>query len=161
MLGNESLEIESRWTCWALGLLRIVTALLFLEHGTGKLFGYPMTSMAFPPDWSMFWMAGWVEVVGSLMLLVGLFTRPVAFLLAGEMAIAYWFIHAPQSPFPMINHGEGAILFCFIFLLFVATGSGAWSVDEEMRKRRSDVEGYAAPGGERQYSDDEFGGGPV
>ena len=94
-----------------------------------------MSSMAFPPPWTLFWMAGWLELIGSLLLLVGLFTRPVAFLLAGEMAIAYWMIHAPVSFFPIINRGETAILFCFIFLLFVATGPGTWSVDEKLLER--------------------------
>jgi putative oxidoreductase len=75
-----------------------------------------------------------------LLLLVGLFTRPAAFVLAGEMAIAYWMIHAPESVFPIINRGESAILFCFIFLLFTATGPGAWSIDEWLLKRRDERE---------------------
>jgi putative oxidoreductase len=136
MFGNEPLRVDSHWVAKALSVLRIVTALLFLEHGTGKLLGFPMTSMAFPPPWTLFWMAGLLELGGSLLLLVGLFTRPVAFLLAGEMAIAYWMIHAPKSPFPMVSGGEAAILFCFIFLLFVATGPGEWSADEALLKRR-------------------------
>ncbi len=135
MFGNEPFRADSRLIAKALSVLRIVTALLFLEHGTGKLLGFPMSSMAFPPPWTLFWMAGVLELVGSLLLLIGLFTRPVAFLLAGEMAIAYWMIHAPQSFFPIINRGEAAILFCFIFLLFVATGPGTWSADEELLKR--------------------------
>jgi putative oxidoreductase len=136
MFGNEPLRADSRLIAKALAVLRIVTALLFLQHGTGKIFGFPMSSMAFPPPWTLFWMAGCLELIGSLLLLVGLFTRPVAFLLAGEMAIAYWLIHAPESFFPLINRGETAILFCFIFLLFVATGPGTWSVDDELLKRR-------------------------
>lgn len=143
MFGNEPLRFDSLWTGRALSALRIVTALLFLEHGTGKLLGFPMTSMAFPPPWTLFWMAGVLELFGSLFLLVGLFTRPVAFLLAGEMAIAYWLIHAPRSPFPIINQGEDAILFCFIFLLFVATGPGFLSVDEWLLKRRDAVGPHA------------------
>jgi putative oxidoreductase len=135
MFGNEPFRPDSRWIAKALAVLRIVTALLFLQHGTGKILGLPMSSMAFPPPWTLFWMAGWLELIGSLMLLVGLFTRPVAFLLAGEMAIAYWMIHAPVSFFPIINRGETAILFCFIFLLFVATGPGTWSVDEKLLER--------------------------
>lgn len=135
MFGNEPLRFDSLWTGRALSALRIVTALLFLEHGTGKLLGFPMTSMAFPPPWTLFWMAGLLELIGSVLLLIGFLTRPVAFLLAGEMAIAYWLIHAPQSPFPIINHGEGAILYCFIFLLFVATGPGLLSIDEWLLKR--------------------------
>ena len=145
MFGNEPLRADSQWIARALAGLRIVTALLFLEHGTGKLLGFPMSSMAFPPPWTLFWVAGWIELVGSLLLLVGLFTRPTAFLLAGEMAIAYWLIHAPESVFPIINRGETAILFCFIFLLFFATGPGAWSVDEWLLKRRDErgpSEGY-------------------
>ena len=85
-------------------------------------------------------MAGWLELIGSLLLLVGLFTRPAAFLLAGEMAIAYWMIHAPQSFFPIINRGETAILFCFIFLLFVPPARATWSVDDELLKRRDERE---------------------
>ena len=136
MFGNEPLRFDSLWTGRALSALRLVTAGLYLEHGTGKILGFPMTSMAFPRPWTLFWMAGLHELFGSLLLLVGLFTRPVAFLLAGEMAIAYWLIHAPQSPFPMVNSGEAAVLFCFIFLLFVATGPGTLSVDEWLLSRR-------------------------
>jgi putative oxidoreductase len=136
VFGNEPFRADSRLIAKALAALRIVTALLFLQHGTGKILGFPMSSMAFPPPWTLFWVAGWLELIGALLLLIGLFTRPAAFLLAGEMAIAYWMIHAPESFFPIINRGETAILFCFIFLLFVATGPGAWSVDDEMLKRR-------------------------
>lgn len=140
MFGNEPLRFDSHWAEKALAGLRIVTALLFLEHGTGKLLGIPMSSMAFPPPWTLFWVAGVIEMIGSLLLLVGLFTRAAAFVLAGEMAIAYWMIHAPESVFPVINRGESAILFCFIFLLFTATGPGAWSVDEWLLKRRDERE---------------------
>ncbi|MFL6733267.1 MAG: DoxX family protein [Sphingomicrobium sp.] len=142
MFGNEPFHTNMRLTHKILGLLRMVTALLYLEHGTGKILGFSHSSMAFPPAWSLFWVAGWIEMVGSILLIIGLFTRPVAFLLAGEMAIAYWIIHAPNSVFPMINHGETAILFCFIFLLFAATGPGSWSVDEAIATRRKDPEGY-------------------
>ncbi len=161
MFGNEPLRPDSRLIAKALALLRIVTGILFLAHGTGKIFGFPMSSMAFPPPWTLFWVAGWLELIGSVLLIVGLFTRPVAFVLAGEMAIAYWLIHAPESLFPIINRGETAILFCFIFLLFVATGPGTWSADEELLKRHDNDEagvgGYAAPGGERQYRPEDFG----
>ena len=161
MFGNEPLRADGQSIARSLAVLRIVTALLFLEHGTGKIFGFPMSSMAFPPPWTLFWVAGWIEVIGSLLLLFGLFTRPAAFVLAGEMAIAYWMIHAPESVFPIINRGETAILFCFIFLLFVATGPGTWSVDQAMQRRREEgepgVEGYAGLGGERQYRPEDFG----
>ena len=149
---------DDRWMCHAIGLLRIVTGLLFLQHGTAKIFGFPwVSSMAYPQSGSLLWAAGWVEVVGSVLLIAGLFTRPVAFILAGEMAVAYWMIHAPQSFYPMINDGEKAILFCFIFLLFIATGAGKWSIDAITARNRTGVEGYAAPGGERQYNPEDFG----
>ena len=162
MFGNEPLRADSRVIAKALALLRIVTGLLFLQHGTGKILGFPMSSMAFPPPWTLFWVAGWLELIGAVLLVIGLFTRPVAFLLAGEMAIAYWLIHAPESFFPIINRGETAILFCFIFLLFVATGPGTWSADDELLKRHDNddepgVHGYVAPGGERQYRPEDFG----
>src|SRR6186997_3184547 len=89
-----------RWRPQFLSILRIVTALLFLIHGTSKILGFPHTSMSFPPPWTLFWIAGVLELVGGLMLLVGFLSRPIAFLLAGEMAIAYWMIHAPVSFFP-------------------------------------------------------------
>ena len=151
---------DDRWMCHAIGLLRIVTGLLFLQHGTAKIFGFPwVSSMAYPQSGSLLWAAGWMEVVGSVLLIAGLFTRPVAFILAGEMAVAYWMIHAQQSFYPMINEGEKAILFCFIFLLFAAAGPGKWSIDGWLRREDEDpdVEGYAAPGGERQYRPEDFG----
>ena len=135
MFGNEPFRADSRLTNKALALLRIVTALLFLQHGMTKILSWPVSSASDPREWSLLWVAGMLELFGSLFLLVGLFTRWVAFVLAGEMAIAYWMVHAPRGPFPMLNDGEGAILFCFIFLLFVATGAGTWSVDEQLLNR--------------------------
>ena len=151
-------SITDKFTGQALSLLRIVTALLFLEHGTSKIFSFPLTQMSGPSMWSIYWIAGILEIVGSLLLLVGLLTRPVALLLAGEMAIGYFMIHAPQSLYPVVNHGDAAILFCFIFLLFAATGPGPWSV-EAMRGEDDEpgVEGYSAPGGERTYREEDFG----
>ena len=122
-------------------MLRIVTALLFLQHGMTKILSWPLSSASDPREWSLLWVAGWLELIGGLLLIVGLFTRPVAFVLAGEMAVAYWMVHAPRGPFPMLNDGEGAILFCFIFLLFVATGPGKWSVDNELLRRHDLAEG--------------------
>lgn len=121
-------KLEGRWAGEALSLLRIVAALLFLQHGTGKLFDFPPIGMH-PPAMSLYWIAGVIEIIGSLLLIAGLASRPVAFLLSGEMAIAYWMVHAPQSTFPTLNHGESAILFCFIFLLIAAAGPGPWSLD--------------------------------
>ena len=151
MFGNEPWRTSRLWTYRAIGLLRIVTALLFLEHGTAKLLGFPETTVPQPAPWSTLWVAGMFELVGGLLLLVGFLTRPIALLLAGEMAVAYWMVHAPQSPFPIVNMGEAAILFCFIFLLLVATGAGRWSIDGILAKGRSHIEGYEAPGGERIY----------
>jgi putative oxidoreductase len=111
-----------------LAILRIVTALLFLAHGTAKLLGFPETGMS-PPLFSIFGLAGILEIVGGILLILGLFTRPVAFILAGEMAVAYFMAHAPESFFPIINRGESAILFCFVFLYLVFAGAGAWSLD--------------------------------
>lgn len=124
-------SFETRLSAYSpqfLGILRIVAALLFIAHGTSKLLGFPDTGMS-PPLFSLFGLAGVLEIVGGLLLLVGLFTRPVAFVLAGEMAVAYFMAHAPHSFFPIVNKGESAILFCFIFLYLVLAGSGAWSLD--------------------------------
>jgi putative oxidoreductase len=118
------------WRPRALAVLRIVTAYLFMTHGTAKLFGVPHQAMFDGLQLvSLVGVAGTLEVAGGLLLLVGLFTRPVAFLLAGEMAVAYWMFHAPRSFFPVLNGGDAAILYCFVFLLLVFTGPGAWSID--------------------------------
>jgi putative oxidoreductase len=109
-------------------LLRIVTSLLFIEHGSMKLLGFPASPMPRPPLASLMGVAGCLELGGGLLVLLGLFTRPVAFLLSGEMALAYWMAHAPQGPFPTLNMGEPAILFCFIFLYLAAAGSGPWAL---------------------------------
>src|SRR6516165_7287178 len=115
------------WTPRALSVLRIVTGLLFLEHGTGKLLGFPPSDHAAPALFSLMGVQGLLELVGSFLILIGLFTRPVAFILAGDMAVAYFMAHAPKSFFPTINGGQLAILFCFVFLylVFQAVGSGA------------------------------------
>ena len=155
MHGIQTDDFSEQWAPYAVAALRIVTALLFLEHGTAKLLGFPETPMANPDIWSMPWIAGWFEIIGGTLLLLGGWTRWVAVLLAGEMAVAYWFYHAPQSPFPLVNQGEAAILFCFIFLMLAFVGPGKWSIDEYRARNRSDVWGYAAPGGERPGLDDE------
>lgn len=153
MYGPEIDEFSERWAPHAVGLLRIVTALLFIEHGTAKLLGFPATEMAQPPMWSLFWVAGCFELIGGILLLLGLWTRWVGLLLAAEMAVAYWYVHAPQSPFPLVNHGESAILFCFIFILLAVLGAGEWSIDKILARNSSHIEGYEAPGGERTYED--------
>ena len=123
--------LEGRYAPQALSLLRIVAALIFLLHGSSKILGFPATEMGAPPVGSLFW-------IGGLLLLVGLFSRPVAFILSGEMAVAYWMVHAPQSTFPMINGGDAAILYCFVFLLIAAASPGPWSIDASLRRRRTE-----------------------
>lgn len=114
----------------ALAVLRIVAALLFLLHGTQKLFGFPAAEFA-PPVFSIFWFAGLIEIVTGLLMIVGFLTRPAAFVASGTMAVAYWMAHAPASLYPTNNGGDAAILFCFVFLYLVFAGPGAWSVDKK------------------------------
>lgn len=116
----------------ALSLLRIVTAFLFIQHGTAKLLHMPHVAMfdGLAPL-SLFGFAGMLEIVGGLLVLLGWFTRPAAFILSGEMAVAYFMAHVPMGNFlsPILNEGESAVLFCFIFLFISAAGGGAWGVD--------------------------------
>lgn len=123
----------AEWRPRVLSILRIVAAVLFFEHGTQKIFGVPEAAHS-PEFLSLSWVAGMMEIIGGALLAIGAFTRPVAFLLSGEMAVAYWMAHAPKSVFPALNGGDGAILFCFIFLYLVFAGGGAWSVDALRRK---------------------------
>jgi putative oxidoreductase len=112
------------------GLLRIVTALLFMEHGLAKLFHFPVPQPGAPdPLPALLVAAAWIEVIGGALIAVGLFTRLAAFICAGEMAIGYFMFHFPQGFWPIVNMGEAAILYCFVFLYFAAAGPGAWSVD--------------------------------
>lgn len=124
-----NIGLPAEWAPRLLSILRIVSALIFMEHGTQKLLGFPASQMPPPEAGSLLWFGGALELVGGFLLLIGLFTRPVAFLLAGEMAAAYWMFHAPQSSFPAVNGGDAAILYCFVFLYLAASGSGPWSVD--------------------------------
>jgi len=125
----------SNWSPWLLGILRIVAAVLFVEHGTSKLFGFPPFPMGEVQLFSLLGLAGILEFVGGALLLIGFFTRPAAFILAGEMAIGYFMAHAPRDIFPANNGGDAAILFCFLFLYLSAAGPGAWSVDGTDRER--------------------------
>jgi len=125
------MNIESLRTVWTprmLSVLRIVAALLFFEHGTQKILGFPPTEQT-PALLSMYGIAGLLELIGGALLIIGLFTRPVAFLLSGQMAFAYWIGHAPKSLYPILNGGDAAILFCFIFLYLALAGAGPWSLD--------------------------------
>jgi len=120
------------WVPRAQGLLRIVVAFLFLQHGTAKLFHVPHVAMFDNLQvMSLFGVAGILELVGGALVLIGLFTRPAAFILSGEMAFAYFMAHATQGHVltPMLNQGESAVLFCFVFLFFAAAGAGAWGID--------------------------------
>ena len=121
-------ERLSAYRPYGLAALRIITALLFIEHGTMKLFGFPASQMSgsLPP---LMLFAALLELIGGLLILVGLLTRPVAFLLAGEMAVAYFMAHAPSSFYPAVNQGDAAILFCFVFLYLFLSGPGALAVD--------------------------------
>ncbi|HVI29237.1 DoxX family protein [Hansschlegelia sp.] len=117
----------TRWAPHVLSILRIMAALLFIAHGTMKLIGFPA---AYPnPLTALSATAGVLEMFGGFLLAIGLFTRPVAFLLSGQMAVAYFMAHAPKSFYPALNGGDAAILFCFIFLYLVFAGPGPWSVD--------------------------------
>lgn len=119
---------------YMLSVLRIVAALLFLEHGLEKLIGFPVPGPAMTP---LVWVQGGIETIGGLLLLFGAFTRPVAFILSGNMAVAYFMAHFPKSFFPAVNGGDAAVLYCFVFLFIFFAGGGPWSFDEFLFKRRS------------------------
>lgn len=123
-----------------LSLLRIVTGLLFLEHGTQKFLSFPAGQMA-GAGWALSnpgHYAGIIELTCGALVALGLFTRPAAFLASGTMAVAYWMAHAPQGPFPVNNMGDAAILYCFVFLYLVFAGPGPWSIDARMRGTTED-----------------------
>ena len=122
---------------YLLSILRIVAALMFITFGTMKLFAFPM---GMPPDggtaklMTQTGIGGILEFFGGFLILIGWFTRPVAFILAGEMAVAYFQFHHPISTWPIINNGVSAVLYCFVFLYFSAAGAGRWSVDAIRKK---------------------------
>ncbi|MGG7517560.1 DoxX family protein [Allorhizobium undicola] len=122
---------SGRLTSWSpvvLSVLRIIAALLLLEHGTAKLLGFPVSQMN-PAMFSLSWIAGVIELVTGVLLVIGLFTRPAAFLASGLCAFAYFIGHAPKNFFPVNNGGDAAILFCFVFLYIFIAGGGSLSVD--------------------------------
>jgi putative oxidoreductase len=122
-------SVIETWAPRALSILRIVAALIFMAHGTQKLIGFPAPpSGNFPPMMSLPWIAAIVEVVGGLMLALGVFVRPAAFIMSGTMAVAYWMAHAPRSAFPVNNGGDAAILYCFLFLYIFVAGGGSWTL---------------------------------
>ncbi len=131
--------IGTKWSAWApqlLSLLRIVAAFMFITPGTMKLFGWPaaMPGGGTVPLLSQMGIGATMEIVGGGLLLLGLFTRPVAFILSGEMAVAYFQFHAPRSFWPVVNEGQPAVLYCFIWLYLSAAGGGPWSLDALRRK---------------------------
>lgn len=131
-------SFHHKWAPRLLSVLRIVTALLFMQHGAQKLFGLlTVQPGATPPLLSMMGVAGVLEFFGGLLILLGLFTRPVAFLLSGEMAVAYFMAHAPQGFWPVLNRGELAALYSFVFLYLAVAGGGPWSVDHLWRRGRA------------------------
>lgn len=127
----------SRYEPQLLGLLRIVAGLLFLAHGLVKLFGFPPDAQpGVQPLTTLLGIGGVLELVLGTLIAIGLFTRPAAFVAAGEMAVAYWMFHAPRSFYPVVNEGDAAILYCFLFLYLVARGPGAFSVEGARAGRR-------------------------
>ncbi len=126
--------LGERWAPRLLSILRIIAALIFIEHGTQKFFGFPAEpANGYPAFLTLIWWQGLIEVLGGILLLLGLFTRFTAFILAGDMAVAYWMVHAPKSLYPALNGGDAAILYCFVFLYIAAAGGGAWSLDGALR----------------------------
>ena len=133
-------ETGTDWlhTVWAprvLSIVRIVCGLIFMEHGTQKWLGFPPSGKPTPELFSLSGFGGMLELVGGALLVFGLFTRPVAFILSGEMAFAYWISHAPRNMYPLLNGGDAPILYCFFFLYLAFAGGGAWSLDNVLWKR--------------------------
>ena len=122
---------SAAWQPRMLSVLRIMTGLLFLEHGTAKMFDFPHQAAhhAYHVASLVPGLAGILEVFGSALIVLGLFTRPVAFLLSGEMALGYFMSHAPRGFFPLLNGGDAAVLYCFVFLYLFVAGAGVWSLD--------------------------------
>ena len=121
---------------YLLSILRIVAGLLFLEHGLSKLFGFPQSGHL-PEFLSLIWFAGAIELVGGILVALGLFTRAAAFVMSGEMAFAYFMSHAPRDFYPIINGGDAAILYCFLFLFLAFAGAGPLSLDALLWRKRA------------------------
>jgi putative oxidoreductase len=126
-------SIDATYQIWAprlLSVLRVIVGLLFIEHGTSKFFGFPSSGETGTVElFSLIGLSGVLELVGGVLLTLGLFTRITAFILSGEMAFAYFIAHAPHSFYPLLNHGEPAVFYCFMFLYMAAAGPGPWSLD--------------------------------
>ena len=123
-------ETMAAWAPRALSVLRIIMGLMIIEHGMGKLLGWPpVAAYAGITLFSLLGLAGIIELVGGVLLILGLFTQPVAFILCGFTAVAYFMVHAPRGFYPVLNGGELAAVYCFVFLYFVFAGAGPWSLD--------------------------------
>jgi putative oxidoreductase len=128
------------WSPRVLAVVRIITALLFIEHGLMKLVGFPAAVPGLPtPLPAILLAAAVIEIVGGALIAVGLFTRVAAFICSGQMAVAYFMFHAPQGLWPAVNQGEPAILFCFVFLYLAFAGAGAWSLDAYLPSSRQNL----------------------
>lgn len=134
--------MKKDWSPYLLSVLRIIVAFLFFQHGAAKWFAFPAAVMpggGVAAVGSLPWVAGVIETIGGAFMLVGMFTRQVAFILAGEMAAAYFIGHAGRGFWPTLNGGEAAVFFCFTYLYFSAAGAGPWSLDAVLARRRSAV----------------------
>jgi putative oxidoreductase len=138
MIRMDSLMV---WAPRVLSIVRIMVALLFFEHGTQKLFNFP-PGPNHPAFFTLLWWQAIIEIVGGVLLALGLFTQPVAFILSGDMAVAYFMSHAPRSFFPVVNAGDSAVLYCFIFFYIFFAGPGPWSLDATMWGRGVDDPAY-------------------
>jgi putative oxidoreductase len=127
----------SQWTARILSIMRIIVGFLYMQHGAQKLFGFlaagPSTGV---PLFSFMGLAGILEFFGGFFILLGLFTRPVAFILSGQMAVAYFMAHAPKGFWPIGNRGDLAVLFCFVFFYLAFAGGGAWSIDRALKREK-------------------------
>jgi len=128
-------EALAAWTPRALSVLRIISGLMIIEHGMAKLIGFPVVpAFATLQPLSLLGAAGFIELIGGALLVIGLLTQPAAFILSGEMAVAYFMSHAPKGFYPLLNGGTLAIMYCFAFLYLATAGGGPWSVDAAMKK---------------------------
>ena len=125
------------WSPRLLSILRIIVGLLFLEHGTSKYLSLPVSPSTGVTPMSLSGINGIIELIGGVLIVLGLFTRPVAFILAGDMAVAYFIAHAPRGFFPLLNAGELAIVYCFVFLYLAVAGGGVWSLDHLRAEKKA------------------------